>query len=101
MPKTITAVRRNRLNFRRFNPNFIVTSLARTYFGNRLLTNPQDRLGSIGKYYPYGEERNYSALPNDQVKFATYTRDGVSGLDYADQRYYTSQLGRFMTPDPL
>jgi RHS repeat-associated protein len=60
----------------------------------------QDRLGSVGKYYPYGEERNSPQLPNDQVKFATYTRDSATGNDYADQRYYTSVLGRFMTADP-
>ena len=33
------------------------------------------------------------------MKFATYTRDSATGNDYADQRYYTSVLGRFMTPD--
>jgi len=59
----------------------------------------QDRLGSVGKYYPYGEERNAPQLPNDQVKFATYTRDSATGNDYADQRYYSSALGRFMTAD--
>jgi RHS repeat-associated protein len=32
-------------------------------------------------------------------KFATYFRDGV-GQDYADQRYYGSGTGRFMTVDP-
>jgi RHS repeat-associated protein len=60
----------------------------------------QDRLGSTGKYFPYGEERNNSQLPNDTVKFATYTRDSATGLDYADQRYYTGGVGRFMNPDP-
>jgi RHS repeat-associated protein len=40
-------------------------------------------------------------LPNDQVKFATYTRDAATGLDYADQRYYSSSFGRFTTPDPF
>jgi len=59
-----------------------------------------DRLGSKGKYYPYGEERNSPPLANDQVKFATYTRDSATGLDYADQRYYTNTHGRFMSPDP-
>ncbi len=82
----------------------------RSYFGGRLMGQQlgsniyepviQDRLGSVGKYYPYGEERNSPQLPNDQVKFATYTRDSATGNDYADQRYYTSTLGRFMTPDP-
>jgi RHS repeat-associated protein len=27
-------------------------------------------------------------------------RDDFSGLDYAEQRYYSSALGRFITPDP-
>ena len=82
----------------------------RAYFGGKLVaqlgsggylvSTVQDRLGSTGKYYPYGEERNSPPLPNDQVKFATYTRDSATGNDYADQRYYTSVLGRFMTPDP-
>ncbi len=81
----------------------------RAYFGGKLvaqsqsgvmLSAVQDRLGSVGKYYPYGEERNSPPLQNDQVKFATYTRDSGTGLDYADQRYYASTFGRFMTPDP-
>ena len=33
-------------------------------------------------------------------KFATYFRDSWSGLEYADQRYYASGLGRFLTADP-
>ena len=82
----------------------------RLYFGSKYVGNANtrlmsggtavghDRLGSNGKYFPYGEER--SNLPNDQVKFATYTRDSATGLDYADQRYYTGGLGRFMSPDP-
>jgi RHS repeat-associated protein len=81
----------------------------RAYFGGKLVaqlgsggflvSTIQDRLGSTGKYYPYGEERNSPLLANDQVKFATYTRDSATGNDYADQRYYSSVLGRFMTPD--
>jgi len=75
------------------------------YFGGKLIqqgttTFMPDRLNSNGKYFPYGEERNYPALAPDQVKFATYTRDGATGLDYADQRYYASSFGRFTTPDP-
>ncbi|MBZ5610117.1 MAG: RHS repeat-associated core domain-containing protein [Acidobacteriia bacterium] len=84
-------------------------SARRAYFGGKLVSQSQsgvmlsavqDRLGSVGRYYPYGEERNAPPLPNDQVKFATYTRDSGTGLDYADQRYYASTFGRFMTPDP-
>jgi len=58
----------------------------------------QDRLGSAGKYYPYGEARG--TVPQDAVGFATYTNDSATGLEYADQRYYASNWGRFMRPDP-
>jgi RHS repeat-associated protein len=57
-----------------------------------------DRLGSIGKYYPYGQERP-SATANGTEKFATYFRDADTGLDYADQRYHAPGQGRFLTTD--
>lgn len=68
-----------------------------------------DRLGSVRanlstgehfKYFPYGEENASPTTANDREKFATYTRDSSSGLDYADQRYYASTWGRFLVPDP-
>jgi RHS repeat-associated protein len=57
-----------------------------------------DRLGSIGKFYPYGQEKP-SATQNDTEKFTGYFRDQATGLDYADQRYHQPGVGRFMTPD--
>ena len=33
-------------------------------------------------------------------RFGTYNRDGFTGLDYADQRFYASSYGRYNTPDP-
>ena len=57
----------------------------------------QDRLGSNGSYYPYGEARG--TVPQDDVGYATYTNDSATGLEYADQRYYASNFGRFMSPD--
>jgi RHS repeat-associated protein len=59
-----------------------------------------DRLGSDisgTKYFPFGEEA--TTTTQDRIKFATYTRD-ATGLDYADQRYYSSSLGRFLSSDP-
>ncbi len=58
-----------------------------------------DRLGSIGKFYPFGVERP-SATANDTEKFTGYYRDASTGLDYADQRYHQPGVGRFMSPDP-
>jgi len=64
----------------------------------------QDRLGSnralAARYYPYGEEIG-TATANGREKFATYTRDAATTLDYADQRYYASSYGRFNTADPM
>ena len=55
-----------------------------------------DRLGSDATIamYPWGEERQTSTQATE--KFATYYRDNT-GLDYADQRYYSSIMGRFLT----
>jgi RHS repeat-associated protein len=82
------------------------------YFAGRLIRaegNPvtTDRLGSVRNggpgplgyqaQYPYGVE--YTLTVNDREKYATYTRDNA-GLDYAANRYYSSQWGRFLSPDP-
>ena len=42
----------------------------------------------------------YTQTANDREKYATYTRDSVTGLDYAMNRYYSSVWGRFLSPDP-
>jgi len=64
-----------------------------------------DRLGSVRarggqtmRYFPYGQEMTPTTTSQD--KFGTYFRDASTGLDYADQRYYASGYGRFMTADP-
>ena len=67
-----------------------------SYFAGRL-TAGEDRLGSVGTYWPYGEERTTGQ--GEGEAFGTYWRDWP-GQDYADQRYYNSTSGRFMTPDP-
>ena len=85
------------------------------YFGGRLVQSRgdgvlADRLGAVRgrgnaakaavstKYLPLGEELPPTAEDTD--KFGRYVRDSVSGLDYAEQRYYSSAAGRFVTPDP-
>jgi RHS repeat-associated protein len=63
----------------------------------------RDRLGNVmysatTVYYPYGEE--YTVTANDKDKFGTYHRDSTTGLDYAVNRYYSTQPARFLTADP-
>ena len=60
-----------------------------------------DRVGTnrnAARFYPFGDE--ITSTTNDRLKFATYTRDSYTGLDYANQRFYASTYGRFNTPDP-
>jgi RHS repeat-associated protein len=59
-----------------------------------------DRLQSAGQYYPYGEGKGGNN-PADAWSFATYWRDSATGLDYANERHYSNQYGRFMRPDPF
>jgi RHS repeat-associated protein len=74
------------------------------YFGARRLA-PLDRLGSarsvnggLASYYPFGEDKSTNPT-GDAWRFGTYWRDSISGLDYADQRYFSGQLARFLSPD--
>jgi RHS repeat-associated protein len=81
-------------------------SMPNVYFAGQRVNQWTDRTGSKRKdntntnshYYPYGEEITGTA--NDTFKFAQTYRDSDSGLDYAEQRYYTSGIGRFLTVDP-
>ena len=85
----------------------------RVYFGSMLLgqnsTNSvgsdtyvmADRLGTAVAGYPYGTDVGNTSASSDQPDFATYTKEGMTGLEYASNRYYSAGYGRFMTPDPL
>ena len=56
--------------------------------------------GTARSYFPYGEERNIPSTTDNADKFGTYFRDAGTGLDYADQRYFSSSTGRFLSSDP-
>jgi RHS repeat-associated protein len=84
-------------------PIMVVTlSSSDQYFGGRRLA-PMDQLGSVvnssQSYFPWGETKGTSN-PQDTWNFATYWQDSNTGLDYANNRYYSNAYGRFMTPDP-
>jgi RHS repeat-associated protein len=86
---------------------YLTVTNTHLYFAGKLIrsqgsTVVRDRLGSNRaggmNYFPYGEEQ--SPTSNNKEKFGTYFRDQTTGFDYADQRYFRAQLGRFLTPDP-
>jgi RHS repeat-associated protein len=92
------------------------------YFGKRLAQSGgdvavTDRLGSTrawsakkdakkgtktgaktASYTPFGEK--VQGQDDGDSKFDGYEEDVATGLKYAEQRYYSSTLGRFMSPDP-
>jgi len=52
---------------------------------------------------PFGDFQTESGSGSDPsgLHFTGQERDAESGLDYFNARYYSSYLGRFMSPDPL
>jgi RHS repeat-associated protein len=54
--------------------------------------------GRDGRTYPYGELR--SAPASGGNRYATYLLDTTTNLNYAQHRWYSSQVARFTTADP-
>jgi RHS repeat-associated protein len=50
-------------------------------------------------YYPYGGMQSSIGSDPNRYKFTGKERDSESNLDEFGARYYTSTMGRFMTPD--
>jgi len=70
--------------------------------GSSVETNKDGYAVEVLDYYPFGSVRldnKYTTYENDK-KFTGYELD-ASGLYYAGQRYYDSEVGRFMSVDPL
>jgi RHS repeat-associated protein len=51
-------------------------------------------------YSPYGDSANTSAAPTP-LQFTGRENDGATGLYYYRARYYSPQLGRFISEDPI
>lgn len=50
---------------------------------------------------PFGTEAKSSIQSSDSKRFTSYDRSPVTGIDYAVNRFYRADMGRFMSPDPL
>ena len=81
---TIAGITGSQVNFAMQNQNVYFAGKLISAEGNAVAV---DRLGTVRwnatsgghTYYPYGAE--YSATLNDTEKYATYTRDTLTGLD--------------------
>jgi RHS repeat-associated protein len=74
------------------------------YFSDHLgsadvITSSAGAIQKESDYYPYGGELVVSGTDSNNYKFTGKERDAESGLDNF-ARYNTSNLGRFMNPDP-
>jgi RHS repeat-associated protein len=71
----------------------------------RLVTNSTGQRLECHDYLPFGEELTinrdscYAASASLTLKFTGKERDSESGLDYFGARYFSSQQGRFTSPD--
>ena len=82
-----------------------VASGAITYYHpDRLSTRVESNgSGVVSRTYghlPFGEKW-YETGTVDKWKFTTYENDSESGLNYAMNRFDSSQFGRFMSTDPV
>ena len=69
----------------------------------RINTDGIGQIVSRHDYHPFGEEVSRIGYGSDLVRkqFTGYERDGETGLDFAEARYYYPDRGRFTTGDPL
>jgi RHS repeat-associated protein len=69
--------------------------------GTRLVTNPQTGTSFEQAHLPFGTALASETTGETARRFTTYDRSAVTGLDYARNRTYDSQQGRFTQIDPL
>jgi RHS repeat-associated protein len=66
---------------------------------SRVVTNATGTILDDSDYYPFGGERVVASSSGNRYKFTGKERDSESTLDYFGARYYSSQQGRFLSPD--
>jgi RHS repeat-associated protein len=67
---------------------------------SRVVTNSSGSILDDSDFYPFGGERPITSSSGNSYKFTGKERDAESGLDNFGARYNSSNLGRFMSPDP-
>ncbi len=68
--------------------------------GTRLVTNPANGTSYEQVTLPFGAALNAESTGATNRRFTTYDRSTTTGLDYAYNRHYDPQQGRFTQVDP-
>ncbi len=66
---------------------------------SRVITDSAGNICYDADFYPFGGERPVVNTCPQHYKFTSKERDPESNLDYFEARFYSSQTGRFMSPD--
>jgi RHS repeat-associated protein len=69
--------------------------------GTRLITNAQDTSVQEQVTLPFGTALDAESTGSTNRRFTSYDRSASTGLDYAVNRHYDSQQGRFTQVDPI
>jgi RHS repeat-associated protein len=69
--------------------------------GTRLVTDPSSGTSFEQITLPFGTALNAESTGATNRRFTSYNRSTVTGLDYANNRHYDPQQGRFTQVDPI
>jgi RHS repeat-associated protein len=69
--------------------------------GTRLVTDPSNATSFEQVTLPFGTALNAESTGATNRRFTSYDRSVTTGLDYANNRHYDSQQGRFTQVDPI
>jgi RHS repeat-associated protein len=69
--------------------------------GTRLVTNPSTGTSFEQVTLPFGTALSNESSGATNRRFTSYDRSATTGLDYANNRHYDSQQGRFTQVDPI
>jgi RHS repeat-associated protein len=66
---------------------------------SRVVTSAAGAILDDSDFYPFGKEVPFASATDNSYLFTGKERDAESGLDFFIARYYSSQYGRFLSPD--
>lgn len=72
----------------------------RDRLSTRLITDSSGNVVGTEDHLPFGEDAGLTG-ESEKHRFTSYERDAESATDYAVNRQYAMNIGRFLRPDPI